>query len=160
MLRNLSPRPMIWPTAFMAGNTMLNLLMFVLVASMAGQMAPSAALISVVAAASLARLLGKMGGVILLGAGTGIGWLRQWPVACAQSPSSGLALLIASAQVAQWATTNPDVAISVSSIALPMIVLCEVIGVLLASLALWRSGEAHRGIGLSALTSKEKRHDA
>lgn len=160
MLRNLSPKPMVWPSAFMAGNTMLNLLMFVLVASMAGQIAPSAALISLVAAVSLARLLGKMGGVLLLGAGTGIGWLRQWPVACAQSPSSGLALLLASGQVAQWAAINPEVAVSVSSIALPMIVLCEVIGVLLASLALWRSGEAHRGIGLSALTSKEKRHDA
>ncbi|MFC3217036.1 hypothetical protein [Comamonas sp. JC664] len=138
---------------------MLNLLMFVLVASMAGQIAPSAALISLVAAVSLARLLGKMGGVLLLGAGTGIGWLRQWPVACAQSPSSAWPCCWLR-PVAQWAAINPEVAVSVSSIALPMIVLCEVIGVLLASLALWRSGEAHRGIGLSALTSKEKRHDA
>ena len=160
LLRNLSPKPMVWPGAFMAANTMLNMLMFVLVASMAGKVPPTVAVLGVVAAAALARLVGKMGGVLLLGLGTGLGWRRQWPVACAQTPSSGLALLLASALVVQWAAVNLDVAQAVTVIALPMIVVCEVLGVLLASLALWRSGEAHRGIGLSALTAKEKRHDA
>ncbi len=160
LLRNLSPKPIVWPSAFMAANTMLNLLMFVLVASMAARAMPDAAWVGVVAAAILARLVGKMGGVLLLGLGTGLGWRRQWPVACAQSPSSGLALLLASALVMQWAAVNNAVAQVVTAIVLPMVVLSEVLGVLLASLALWRSGEAHRGIGLSALTAKERRHDA
>lgn len=160
LLRNLSPKPLVWPAAFMAANTMLNLLMFVLVASMAGQVAPGAGLVAVVVAATVARLVGKLGGVLLLGTGTGIGWRRQWAVACAQSPSSGLALALASSLVLHWLLVNSQVAATVTAIALPMIVLCEVLGVLLASLALWRSGEAHRGIGLTALTAKEKRHDA
>lgn len=160
LLRNMSPKPLVWPSAFMAANTMLSLLMFVLVASMAGQVVPSVGLVSVIAAAALARLVGKMGGVLLLGLGTGLGWQRQWPVACAQSPSSGLALVLASALALQWAVVNAGVAGALTAIALPMVVLCEVLGVLLASLALWRSGEAHRGIGLSALNAKEKRHDA
>jgi hypothetical protein len=32
-----------------------------------------------------------------------------------------------------------------------MIVVCEVLGVLLAATALWRSGDAHRGVGRAAL---------
>ena len=74
--------------------------------------------------------------------------------------SSGLALALASGLVLQWGSSNAGVAGTVSAIVLPMVVLSEVVGVLLASLALWRSGEAHRGIGPAALAGKEKRHDA
>lgn len=162
LLRNLSPKPLVWPAAFTAANTMLNLLMFVLVASMATQVAPGWGLVVAVGVATVARLVGKLGGVLLLGAGigTGIGWRRQWAIACAQSPSSGLALALASGLVLQWGSANAGVAGTVSAIALPMVVVSEVVGVLLASLALWRSGEAHRGIGPAALAGKEKRHDA
>ena len=160
LLRNLSPKPLVWPPAFTAANSMLNLLMFVLVASIAGQVAPGWGLVAAVGVATVARLVGKLGGVLLLGAGTGIGWRRQWAIACAQSPSSGLALALASGLVLQWGSSNAGVAGTVSAIVLPMVVLSEVVGVLLASLALWRSGEAHRGIGPAALAGKEKRHDA
>ena len=47
-----------------------------------------------------------------------------------------------------------------AAIALPLIVVCELLGVLLASTALWRCGDAHRGIGRAALQRGEKRHDA
>lgn len=160
LLRNLSPMPLLWPSAFLAANTMLNLLMFVLVASMASQVEWSAALISIVASAILARMIAKFGFVLLLGYGTAIGWRRQWPVACAQLPLSGVALLVVSALAQQWQVLRPASAQLLGSIALPMIVICELLGVLLASTALWRSGDAQRGIGRAALLRVEKRHDA
>ncbi|MBI1623839.1 cation:proton antiporter domain-containing protein [Comamonas suwonensis] len=159
LLRNLSPRPLVWPQAFQAGNAMLNLLMFVLVASMAAQVGLSLALISVVASAVLARLVAKFSAILLLGNGTAIGWRRQWPVACGQIALSGVALLMVSALVQQWSVFNLGVAQQLAAIALPMIALCEVLGVLLAASALWRSGDAHRGVGRVALQRGEKRHD-
>jgi len=160
MLRNLSPMPLIWPQAFQAANAMLNLLMFVLVASMAAQVGMSFALVSVVASAVLARAVGKFSAVLLLGHGTAIGWRRQWPVACGQFALSGVALLMVSALVSQWTAFNASVAQQLAAIALPMIALCEVLGVLLAATALWRSGDAHRGVGRAALQRGERRHDA
>ena len=77
MLRNFSPMPLVWPQAFQAAHAMLNLLMFVLVASMASQVNLSWAMVSVVASVVLARILGKFGSILLLGLGTGIGWRRQ-----------------------------------------------------------------------------------
>ncbi len=160
LLRNLSAMPLIWPPAFQSAHAMLNILMFVLVASMAAQVATLGALLAVVAAAVAARMLAKIGGVLLLGAGTGLGWRRQWPVACAQTPLSGLALLLVSALAAQWQGVQPLAAATVAAIALPMVVASELLGACLASLALWRSGEAHRGIGPAARNNAEKRHDA
>lgn len=160
LLRNLSPMPLIWPPAFLSANAMLNVLMFVLVASMAAQVANLGTLAVVVAAVVVARMVAKMGGVLLLGLGTGIGWRRQWPVACAQTPLSGLALLLVSGLALQWQGALPLVAATVAAIALPMVVVSEVLGVLLASTALWYSGEAHRGIGPGARNNSEKRHDA
>ncbi|MBV8248774.1 MAG: cation:proton antiporter [Comamonas sp.] len=160
LLRNLSPRPLIWPQAFQAANGMLNLLMFVLVASMAVQADLSWALIPVVASVVLARILGKFGSILLLGHGTGLGWRRQWPVACAQMALSGVALLMVSGIALQWTPFSPSAARQVTAIALPMIVVCELLGVWLASTALWRCGDAHRGIGRAALQKGEKRHDA
>ena len=56
---------------------------------------------------------------------------------------------------------NPrELAQQVAAIALPVIVVCEVLGVLLAATALWRSGDAHRGVGRAALQRGGKRHDA
>lgn len=159
MLRNLSAKPLLWPQAFQAANAMLNLVMFVLVASMAAQVKLNAAMFFVVLCVVLARMVGKLGAVMLLGNGTGLGWRRQWPVACAQMPLSGLAVVLVSSIAWQWMPLNPGVAQQVSAIALPLIVICELLGVLAASAALWRSGEAHRGIGRMALMRGEKRHD-
>lgn len=160
LLRNLSPRPLVWPQAFQAANAMLNLLMFVLVASMAAQVGLAFALISVVASAVLARLVAKFSAILLLGNGTAIGWRRQWPVACGQIALSGVALLMVSGLVQQWSVINLGVAQQLAAIALPMIALCEVLGVLLAASALWRSGDANRGVGRAALQRGEKRHDS
>ncbi|WP_417284062.1 cation:proton antiporter [Comamonas sp.] len=159
LLRNLSAKPLLWPQAFQAANAMLNLVMFVLVASMAAQVQLNGAMFFVVLCVVLARMMGKLGSILLLGHGTGLGWRRQWPVACAQLPLSGLALVLASSIAWQWMPLNPGVAQQVSAIALPLIVICELLGVLAASAALWRSGEAHRGIGRTALLRGEKRHD-
>lgn len=160
LLRNLSPKPLLWPAAFQSANTMLNLLMFVLVASMVSQVALTAALVSIVASVILARAIAKFGVILLLGHGTAIGWRRQWPVACAQLPLSGLALLIVSSLAQHWSGPQLASAQLLASIALPMIVVCELLGVLLASTALWRCGDAQRGIGRAALQRGEKRHDA
>lgn len=160
LLRNLSAKPLVWPSAFNAANAMLNLLMFVLVASMAAQVAFTPTMAAVVAAVVLARLAGKLVGILLLGQGTALGWRRQWPVACMQAPLSGLALVLVSGVALQWGREHAQLVQSIAAIALPMIVVCELLGVLLASTALWHSGEAHRGIGRAALKREEKRHDS
>ena len=155
LLRNLSAMPLLWPMAFQSVNTMLNLLMFVLVASMVSQVTFSFALVSIVASVILARGIAKFGMILLLGHGTGIGWRRQWPVACGQLPLSGVALLVVSALALRWGAVHAASALQLASIALPMIVVCELLGVLLASTALWRCGDAHRGIGRAALLRGE-----
>ena len=160
LLRNLSPRPLLWPMAFQSANTMLNLLMFVLVATMVSQVTLSFALLSIVASVILARAVAKFCMILLLGHGTAIGWRRQWPVACAQLPLSGVALWMVSALSLHWMGTQESSAQQLATIALPLIVVCELLGVLLASTALWRCGDAHRGIGRAALQRGEKRHDA
>ena len=160
LLRNLSPRPLLWPVAFQSANTMLNLLMFVLVATMVSQVTLSFALLSIVACVILARAVAKFCMILLLGYGTAIGWRRQWPVACAQLPLSGVALWMVSALSLHWMDIQESSAQQLAAIALPLIVVCELLGVLLASTALWRCGDAHRGIGRAALQRGEKRHDA
>lgn len=163
LLRNLSPRPLVWPPAFVAANSMLNLLMFVLIASMAARVGVTPHLLVWALAAALVRGAAKWLGVVLGGWTSGLHWRRQWAVGCAQLPLSGVALLLASTLVAQWAATpgtDGSYAATFAALALPMVVASELVGALLMSLAWWQSGEAHRGIGPAALLRKGHRHDA
>jgi NhaP-type Na+/H+ or K+/H+ antiporter len=117
MLRNFSPMPLVWPQAFQAAHAMLNLLMFVLVASMASQVTCLGPWFRWWPALS-GKDSGKFGSILLLGLGTGIGWRRQWPVACAiglvgRGAADGVGIAL------QWTAFNASVAQQVAAIACP-----------------------------------------
>lgn len=162
LLRNLSPRPLVWPPAFVSANSMLNLLMFVLLATMVANVGVTPHFLAWALVAALARGVAKWLGVALGGWTSGLHWRRQWAVGCAQLPQSGVALLLVSTLVSQW-LAMPDVSGSYATIfaalALPMVVASELVGSLLMSLAWWQAGEAHRSIGPTALLRKGRRHD-
>ena len=93
-----------------------------------------------VAALIAARMAGKITGVALGNVGSGASWRQALWVGCAMSPMSSVALLIVSQYVVASSTIGPQIAM----IALPAILLMEILGAILATLAIYRSGESSR----------------
>jgi len=139
-LRQLQPRPWAWPRHLGTTSSLLTMLMFVLVSIAAAQASWSAPVAWAVLALVAARLLAKTLGVALGNAGSGASWRQALWVSLAMSPMSALALLVASQLVAGSVIHGPLIA----AIALPAILLMEVLGAVLATLALHRAGESGR----------------
>ena len=85
----------------------------------------------------IARLLAKSVGVGLGNIGSGASWRQAVWVACAMTPMSAVALLITS----QFSQAAPEAAQAIAGTALPAILLLELLGAVLATLALRRAGE-------------------
>ena len=100
--------------------------------------------VSVVVAAVLAligvRLLAKVVGVALGNVGSGASWRQSLWVGAAMTPMSSIALLLAS----QFAIGSPSTGQLIASVALPAILLMEVLGAVIATLAIYRAGESSR----------------
>jgi len=138
LLKQLHQRPWAWPRQLGTASSLLSMLMFVLVSTIAAQASWSGAVAITVVVLVLARLLAKAIGVGLGNMGSGASWRQAVWVACAMTPMSAVALLITS----QFAQTAPDAAQAISATALPAILLLELLGAVLATLALRRAGEA------------------
>jgi Kef-type K+ transport system membrane component KefB len=119
---------------------MLTMLMFVLVSTVAAQAPWSHAVSGVVLALVAVRALAKVTGLTLASFGSGMRLRQAMWVGCAMSPMSSVALLLAS----QFASASPTLGPSITSIALPAILLMEVLGGLIATTALHRAGETSR----------------
>jgi Kef-type K+ transport system membrane component KefB len=137
MLKQLNPRPWSWPRQMGTASAMLTMLMFVLVSVVAAQADWSRPVAGIVLALVAARALAKISGVALGNVGSGASWRQALWVGCAMSPMSSVALLLVSQFVAASASVGPAIA----SIALPAILLMEVLGAILATFALYRAGE-------------------
>ncbi len=137
LLKQLHPRPWAWPRQSSSATSLLTMLMFVLVSTVAAQADWSALVAGMVLALIAVRLVGKAVGVGLGNVGSGASWRQAVWVSCAMAPMSAIALLVASQLVAADATMGA----LVSSIALPAILLMEVLGAALATLAVYRAGE-------------------
>lgn len=140
MLKQLNPRPWAWPRQLGTAASLLLMLMFVLVSVVAAKADWNPAVVSLVAALVLARALAKVLGVGAANWGSGTSWRQAFWTGCAMSPMSSVALLLVSQFVASSLTLGPRIA----SIALPAILLMEVLGAIITTFAIHRVGESSR----------------
>ena len=140
LLKQLNPRPWSWPRQMGTASSMLTMLMFVLVSVVAAQAdwgGPVAALVAVLVGV---RVVAKIAGVALGNVGSGASWRQALWVGCAMSPMSSVALLL----VSTFVVADPRLGGQIASIALPVILLMEILGAVLAALAITRAGESSR----------------
>lgn len=138
LIKQMHPRPWAWPRQLGSASSMLTMLMFVLVSTVAAQADWSVPVVGVVLALILARLLAKAVGVGLGNVGSGASWRQALWVGMAMTPMSAIALLIAS----QFAMASPSTGHLIAGVALPAILLMEVLGAILATVAIYRTGES------------------
>jgi hypothetical protein len=138
LLKQLNPKPWAWPRQLGTAASLLTMLMFVLVSIVAALGDWSMPVASVVLAVIAVRLLAKIAGVAIANPGSGASWKQAFWVGCAMSPLSSIALLIAS----NFATASPLLGAMITQIALPAILLMEVLGAVLATVAIHASGES------------------
>jgi Kef-type K+ transport system membrane component KefB len=145
-LKQLYSRPWAWPGHMGTAASMLVMLNFVLVAVAAAQSDWTAGVAAAVAGLLLARGLGKGLGIALGCAGSGLRWRQSLGVAAALGPMSSVALLL----VSELAQADPALGAQVAALALPSILLMQVLGAALAMAALHRAGESSRAIAALA----------
>lgn len=138
LLKQLNPRPWAWPRQLGTASSMLIMLMFVLVSVAAAQAQWNPAVAGLVAGLVLARLVAKVVGVEAANWGSGTSWRQAFWTGCAMAPMSSEATLLVSQFVASSLTLGPRIA----SIAMPAILLLEVLGAVIATVALHRAGES------------------
>lgn len=140
-LKQLHPRPWGWPRQLGTASSLLTMLMFVLVSVVAAQADWSKSVGALVLALVVARALAKIVGVALGNAGTGASWKQALWVGCAMSPMSSIALLLLAQMVA---VSSPAQGPMIAGIALPAILLMEVLGSVIATVAIHRAGESSK----------------
>ncbi|WP_332776907.1 cation:proton antiporter [Polaromonas sp.] len=143
LLKQLNPRPWSWPRQMGTASSMLTMLMFVLVSVVAAQADWSGQVAGLVAVLLAARGAAKFVGVALGNVGTGASWKQALWVGCAMWPMSSVALLLVSQFVVASSSLGPRIA----SIALPAILLMEVLGAILATVAIYKAGESSKPWG-------------
>ena len=140
LLKQLSPRPWAWPRQLGTASSLLTMLMFVLVSTVAAQADWSSRVVWMVLALIGVRLLAKVVGVAVGTVGSGASWRQSLWVGAALAPMSAIALLLAS----QFALGSPSTGHLIARVALPAILLMEVLGAIIATLAIYRAGESSR----------------
>ncbi len=140
LLKQLHPRPWAWPRQLGTASSLLTMLMFVLVSVVAAKASWNPAVAGLVAALVAARALAKIAGLQAANWGSGLSARQAFWAACAMSPMSSVALLLVSQFVASSLSLGPRIA----SIALPAILLMEVLGAMVATFAIYRAGESSR----------------
>ncbi|RYE43263.1 MAG: sodium:proton exchanger [Hyphomicrobiales bacterium] len=140
LLKQLNPRPWAWPRQLGTASSLLTMLMFVLVSTVAAQADWSGPVAGVVLAVIVVRLVAKAVGVGLGNIGSGASWRQAFWVSCAMTPMSSIALLIAS----QFVVASPSTGHLIARVALPTILLMEVLGAVIATVAIYRAGESSK----------------
>lgn len=153
LLKQLNPRPWAWPHQLGNASALLTMLMFVLVSTVAAQADWSGRVAGVVLALIAVRLVAKVVGVALGNVGSGASWQQALWVASAMTPMSSIALLIAS----QFVVASPQTGRLIAQIALPAILLMEVAGAVIATVAIYRAGESSKP--WAPLTTRESAGD-
>ena len=140
LLKQLHPRPWAWPRQMGTASSLLTMLMFVLVSTVAAQADWSGPVVGAVLALIFVRLLSKALGVGVGNVGSGASWRQALWLSCAMAPMSAIALLVASQFVVASASTGHLIA----RIALPAILVMEVLGAVIATVAIYRAGESSK----------------
>lgn len=140
LLKQLNPRPWSWPRQMGTASSMLTMLMFVLVSLVAAQADWNRPVAGVVLALVAARMVAKIAGVGLGNVGSGASWKQALWVSCAMLPMSSIALLL----VSQYVAASGVIGGQIASVALPAILLMEILGAILATIAIYRAGESSK----------------
>ncbi len=140
LLKQLNPKPWAWQRQLGTAASLLTMLMFVLVSIVAAQGDWSVPVAGVVMALIGVRALAKIAGVAIANPGSGASWKQAFWVGCAMSPLSSIALLIAS----NFSTASPLLGAMITQIALPTILVMEMLGAVLATVAVHACGESSR----------------
>lgn len=140
LLKQLNPKPWAWPRQLGTAATLITMLMFVLVSMVAAQAEWSWTVAGLVLALIGVRLAAKIAGVALANPGSGASWRQAFWLGCAMAPLSSVALLITSTFV----MASPLLGLIVTQIALPTILLMEVVGAAVATLAIYGARENSR----------------
>jgi len=154
LLKQLTPRPWAWPRQMGTAASLLVMLNFVLVSVVAAQAPWNPAVAGLVMALLGARLAGKVLGVSLANPGSGLGWAKAFWTGCAMLPMSSVALIL----VVQFRDASPTLGPRIASVALPAILLMEVMGAIVATYAIYRAGESPQPLAARALAKGRARH--
>jgi len=140
VLKQFHPRPWVWPRQLGTAASMLTILMFVLVSSMAAQANWGGAITWAALALVGTRLAAKVVTLLVTGPASSLSLRQSLWVGVAMFPMSAVALLLTS----QFVVAAPDMGARVAAIALPVILLTELLGAVLVGGALVHVREAER----------------
>ncbi|MBG9389280.1 cation:proton antiporter [Caenimonas aquaedulcis] len=140
LLKQLNPRPWAWPRQLGTAASLLTMLTFVMVSVVAAKADWSHAVAGLVAAVVLARGAAKIAGVVAANWGSGTTWRQAVWTGSAMSPMSSVALLL----VQQFMTSSLTLGPRIAAIALPAILLMEVLGAIICTVAIHRARESSR----------------
>jgi Kef-type K+ transport system membrane component KefB len=140
LLKQLNPRPWAWTRQLGTAASLLTMLMFVLVSVVAAKAEWNPAVVGMVAAVAVTRFAAKVVGVTAANAGSGTTWRQAVWTGCAMCSMSSVALLLVSQIMAASVTLGSRIA----SIALPVILLMEILGAIIATFAIYRAGESSK----------------
>jgi Kef-type K+ transport system membrane component KefB len=140
ILKQLNPRPWAWPRQLGTAASLLTMLTFVLVAVVAAKADWSEEVAGLVGVLVLARGAAKVIGVAAGNWGSGTSWRQALWTGCAMSPMSSVALLLVQQFMLSSLTLGPRIA----NIALPAILVMEVLGAIVATVAIDRARESSR----------------
>ncbi len=150
LLKQLNPRPWAWPRQLGTAGSLLTMLMFVLVSVVAANAPWDMGTMTFVLALVLARAFAKVAGVAAANWGSGLSWRQAVWTGSAMLPMSSVALLLVSQFAASSATLGPLIA----RIALPAILLMEVLGAVIGTIAIHRARESSRAWGPDSGTTQ------
>jgi Kef-type K+ transport system membrane component KefB len=137
LLKQFHHRPWVWPRQLGTAASMLTILMFVLVSSTAAHGNWSGSVAGAALVLVLVRGLTKVASLMATSFGSGITLKKSFWVGVAMVPMSSVALLLTS----QFATASASVGAQVAAIALPVILITELLGAVLVTVAYARAGE-------------------
>ena len=140
LLKQLNPRPWSWPRQMGTASSMLTMLMFVLVSVVAAQADWGGPVASLVITLIAARMVAKIVGVGLGNIGSGASTAQALWVGLAMSPMSSVALLL----VSQYVSATGELGRQIASVALPAILVMELLGAVLTTVAIYRAGESSK----------------
>lgn len=155
VLKALSPRPWSWPRQFGIASAILTMLMFVLVSLVAAQADWQASALGLIILLALTRILAKFLAVAAASFGSGASLRQSLWTASALWPMSAVALLL----VSQFTLFAPSLGGQIAIVALPLILLMEVLGALMTTTALRQSREISAPTGLRRPPTTEEKHD-
>lgn len=138
LVKQVNPRPWLWPRQFGSAASMLTMLMFVLVSTVAAQGEWQRSTLGLVLALVLVRAAARTLGLALASPGSALRLRQAFWTGCAMVPMSSVAMLLTS----QFVSASSAYGAAISGIALPAILLMEVLGAVIATVALQRVGES------------------